>query len=234
MPADARTDALRSNLARVRQRIDRAAAAAGRDPAELTLIAITKTFPAADVARLAELGLTDFGENRDAEAHDKAAGLPALRWHFVGQLQRNKARSVAEYASVVHSVDRPRLVTALHNAAEQAGRELDVLLQVSLEPAAVGDRGGAQPEQLAELAAAVEDAGRLHLRGLMAVAPLAEPAPAAYARLADIAAEFRGRYPAAAILSAGMSGDLEAAVRHGATHLRIGTALLGGRSAIVR
>lgn len=216
---------LRANLEHLKDRI----AAAGRDPGDITIIAITKTFPASDVGLLAELGLTEFGENRDAEAKAKAAEFPELRWHFVGQLQRNKARSVATYADCIHSVDRVALVEALDKAAQ---RDIDVLLQVGLER--TGERGGADPAELPELAAAVEATARLKLRGLMAVAPLGKPPEPEFRRLAEIAAEFRRDHPSADMLSAGMSGDLEAAIRHGATHLRIGTALLGRRPPIVR
>lgn len=232
--SDVRTAELRASLTALRDRIARAADAAGRDPAELTLIAITKTFPAQDAARLADLSVTDFGENRAAEAADKAAELPQLRWHFVGQVQRNKARSIAGFADWVHSVDRVPLVTALQNAASQHGRSLDVLLQVSLADDTADGRGGVPPAGLEELAAATEAADALRLRGLMAVAPLGVDPAAAFARLAGIAADFTAKRPAADVLSAGMSADLEAAVRFGATHLRIGTALLGGRPAIVR
>lgn len=216
---------LRANLDHLKDRI----AAAGRDPDDITIIAITKTFPASDVGLLAELGLTEFGENRDAEAKAKAAEFPELRWHFVGQLQRNKARSVATYADCIHSVDRVALVDALDKAAQ---RDIDVLLQVGLER--TGERGGADPAELPKLAAAVEATARLKLRGLMAVAPLGKPPEPEFRRLAEIAAEFRRGHASADMLSAGMSGDLEAAIRHGATHLRIGTALLGRRPPIVR
>jgi pyridoxal phosphate enzyme (YggS family) len=216
---------LRANLDALRDRI----AAAGRDPDDVTIIAVTKTFPASDVGLLAELGLTEFGENRDAEAKAKAAEFPGLRWHFVGQLQRNKARSVVTYADCIHSVDRPGIVDALDKAAD---RDIDVLLQVGLER--TGERGGADPAELTQLADAVNATDRLKLRGLMAVAPLGKPPEPEFRRLADIAAEFRANYPNAEMLSAGMTGDLEAAIRHGATHLRIGTALLGRRPPIVR
>lgn len=231
MTDDDRTWQLRENLEAVRKRIDAAASEAGRDPAGLTLIAVTKTFPAQDVARLAALGLNDFGENREPEARAKAAAVPDVCWHFIGQLQRNKARSVASFADCVQSVDRSALVTSLQNAAD---RPLDVLLQVDLDREPAPGRGGVRPDRLAELAARVEAAANLRLRGLMAVAPLGEAPDVAYARLAAIVAEFRAQYPHADVLSAGMSGDLESAVGHGATHLRIGTALLGGRPAIVR
>jgi PLP dependent protein len=203
----------------------------------VSLVAVTKTYPASDVVLLAELGVTDIGENRDQEAAPKAAEVAAagsrVRWHFVGRLQRNKCRSVAAYADVVQSVDSVRLAAALAAAADHHGRRLAVLVQVSLD----GDvrRGGALPSagdddrSLERVAAAVAAAPALDLHGLMAVAPLDEPADAAFARLAEVAARFRLAHPAAAVLSAGMSDDLESAVAHGATHVRIGSALLGRR-----
>lgn len=224
-----------TRLAAVHRRIADACDAAGRDPAEVTLVAVTKTFPASDVRLLADLGVTDIGENRDQEASAKAAEVGAgVRWHFVGQVQRNKVKSLVRYADVVHAVDRVRLVSALDRAvaAERADRTLDVLVQVDLD---VGEpdpqRGGVAPAQLGELAAAVADTDGLRLRGLMAVAPLdADPEPA-FIRLAELAAGTRATHPDARWISAGMSGDMEAAIRHGATHVRVGTALLGRRPA---
>ena len=234
-PDGGRRAQIAAGLVRVEERITAACAAAGRDRAELTLVAVTKTFPAADVAHLAALGVRDVGENRDQEAAGKAAvcreaGLDGLVWHFVGQLQRNKAGSVATYADVVHSVDRLRLVPALDRAAEAAGRRLTALVQVDLrdEPGDDG-RGGAAPGDVAGLAAAVAAADRLDLGGVMAVAPADEDPDAAFSRLEEVTARLRADHPAAVAVSAGMSGDLEAAVRHGATHLRVGSALLGSR-----
>jgi PLP dependent protein len=228
----ARPAELAERLHRVRERIAAACAAAGRDPAEITLVAITKTRPAADVRLLYGLGQRDFGENRDQEAAPKVAqcaGLP-LRWHFVGQLQTNKAASVARYADVIHSVDRPRLIRALGNAARRQERSLTCLIQVSLEgPTAGASRGGAPPPQVPALAEAIAGEAGLILGGVMAVAPLGGPAAEAFAGLAPAAAAVRAVRPAATIISAGMSGDLEEAVAAGATHLRIGTALLGDR-----
>ncbi|QXJ25406.1 YggS family pyridoxal phosphate-dependent enzyme [Actinomadura graeca] len=236
---DGRRAELAEGLAEVRARIAAACDAAGRDPGDVTLIAVTKTFPASDVRLLAGLGLTEVGENRDQEARPKAeacADLP-LTWHFVGRLQTNKARAVAGYADVVHSVDRARLVTALSDAAGRAGRTLRCLVQVSLDeppPQEGGGRGGAAPSAVPRLADAVAGAAHLELGGVMAVAPLgADPLPA-FARLAEVAEAVRRDHPSATVLSAGMSGDLEEAVACGATHLRVGTALLGGRRAIVR
>jgi pyridoxal phosphate enzyme (YggS family) len=209
--------------------------AADRDPAGVTLIAVTKTFPASDVRLLADLGITDVGENRDSDAsakHDECADLP-LQWHMVGQVQRNKAKSVSRYADVVHSIDRDRLVTALGDAAAAAGRTVTALVQVNLDPTAVAGRGGAAPADIPDLAAAIDVSAGLRLGGLMAVAPFGEDPDPAFARLATLAAELQRAYPAAVMVSAGMSGDLEAALRHGATHLRVGTALLGDRPPVV-
>jgi pyridoxal phosphate enzyme (YggS family) len=232
---DARRDELAANLAALRSRIDAACAAAGRDPGELTLIAVTKTFPASDTRLLAELGITDVGENRDQDAaakHAECADLP-LRWHFVGQLQRNKARSVATYADVVHSIDRPPLVEALSRAANAAGRELTALVQVSLDGPEASGRGGAVPAAVEGLADAIAAAPALRLGGVMAVAPLGSSPEAAFASLGEIAAALRRRHPGADVVSAGMTGDLEAAIANGATHLRVGTALLGRRAPLV-
>jgi len=224
-------------LADVRGRIAKACEAAGREASELTLIAVTKTKPASDVRLLSELGVTDIGENRDAEAAPKAAecadlGLDNLTWHFIGQLQTNKCASVARYASVVHSVDRHRLIGALGKAARRAGRIIECLVEVSLD----GDpaRGGAVAEDVPALAEALAAENGLVLGGVMAVAPLSMPAADAFARLRVSAAAVREVWPDATVISAGMSGDLEAAVEAGATHLRIGTALLGDRGPRVR
>jgi hypothetical protein len=207
---------------------------AGRDAADITLIAVTKTRPASDVRLLSELGLRDIGENRDAEAAPKAAQCSDLdlTWHFIGQLQTNKCASVVRYAGVVHSVDRARLVRALGRAARRAERTVDCLIEVSLD----GDpaRGGAPAGEVPALAEALEAEAGLVLRGVMAIAPLGTAPAAAFARLLDSAVAVRAVRPSATAISAGMSGDLEAAVEAGATHLRIGTALLGDRRPRVR
>jgi pyridoxal phosphate enzyme (YggS family) len=228
-PSEQRRAELARNLADVSGRIAAACAAAGRDAAEVTLIAITKTWPASDVKLLHSLGVSDFGENRDAEAAPKAAACAGLdvTWHFVGQLQTNKARSVARYAHVVHSVDRPNLVRALGAAAGAAGRELTCLVQVSLD----GDpaRGGVPPDGVPGIAAAVAAEPGLVLGGVMAMAPLGVPPAGAFALLPGCSAAVRSVRAGATMISAGMSADLEAAIEVGATHVRIGTALLGGR-----
>jgi pyridoxal phosphate enzyme (YggS family) len=207
---------------------------AGRDLSEVTLIAVTKTYPGEDVRLLSELGVHDFGENRDQEGRVKAAQSVGLdiAWHFIGQLQTRKASSVARYADYVHSVDRARLVSHLGTAARAAGREVTCLVQVSID----GDpeRGGAPAGGVAAVAEAIEAEPSLVLGGVMAIAPMGMDPAAAFAALSDIAGTVRAIRPAARIISAGMSSDLEDAVAAGATHLRIGTALLGDRKPPVR
>jgi PLP dependent protein len=226
-----RRDEIAAGLARVRERIAGACADVGRAPDEVRLVVVTKFFPPDDVRVLAELGVTDVGENRHQEAQEKAAECADLdlTWHFIGGLQSNKAAAVTAYAGVVESVDRRKLVGPLSRGAHEHDREVDVLLQVSLDPPGAEGRSGADPDQLADLAAAVDEAGMLRLRGLMAVAPLGQDPAAAFARLADVRSDFLGHHPAATWLSAGMSGDLEEAVRAGATHVRVGSAVLGSR-----
>jgi PLP dependent protein len=249
-PEDRRAE-LRDNLAAVQSRIEQGCAAAGRSGSEITLIAVTKFFPVTDAALLAELGVTDLGENRDQDASVKSAELAeltdiAVRWHFIGRLQTNKARSVARYADLVHSVDRQGLADALEDGARRAGRSsLDVLVQLSLDDAATesgaqpGAESGAQPglrargggaaDELMRLADRVAASDVLQLAGIMAIAPLDGDPDQAFSSLAEVAQRLRENHPGARIVSAGMSDDLEAALRHGATHVRIGTALLGRR-----
>ena len=230
--ADARQAAVARSLAEVRRRIGQACAAAGRPPGDITLIAITKTYPVTDAQILLDLGVADLGENRASEARDKAAAVPGARWHFVGQLQTNKAKLVARFATAVHSLDRAPLVDALDRAVAGAGRDrLDVFLQVSLD----GDpaRGGIPADGVDRLADLVATTPTLRLRGLMAVAPQAADPNAAFARLRDICVALTERHPGADAISAGMSGDLEAGIANGATHVRVGTALLGLRPPIV-
>ncbi|MEU5577930.1 YggS family pyridoxal phosphate-dependent enzyme [Streptomyces huasconensis] len=233
---DRRTQ-LAANLAKVEERIAAACAAAGRKREEVTLIVVTKTYPASDVRILSELGVRHVAENRDQDAAPKAAqctDLP-LTWHFVGQLQTNKVRSVVGYADMVQSVDRPKLVTALSAAAVRAERELGCLIQVALdaEENGRGERGGVGPGGIAELADLVAGAPGLRLDGLMTVAPLTGPyagrQQAAFERLMEFATLMRAAHPAANMVSAGMSADLEQAVAAGATHVRVGTAVLGVR-----
>lgn len=231
-----RVEEVAQRLAAVRARIAAACEAAGRSPDEVALIAVTKTFPASDVAVLAGLGVRDIGENKDQEAAPKAAELAALglplRWHFVGQLQVNKCASVVRYADFVHSVDRERLVRALGSRARAAGRVVTCLVQVALDDAP--GRGGALPADVPALASAVSAEDGLLLGGVMAVAPLGEPGRPAFARLRQVADVIRSAHPGATMISAGMSADLDDAIAEGSTHVRVGTALLGSRRAFVR
>ncbi len=229
---------LAHNLALVRARLAAACAAAGRSADDVTLIAVTKTWPARDVLHLAALGVGDIGENRDQEAAPKAAQVAAagveVRWHFIGQLQRNKARSVVRYAALVHSVDTVRLADALAEAvAKRRPGPLEVLVQVSLDGRP--GHGGALPASsdpdagLDRVLARVADQPGLVLRGLMAIAPPEWEPERAFSLLAEVAADARRTYPDADLLSAGMSSDVEQAIRYGATHVRMGTAVLGNR-----
>lgn len=231
-----RLEQLHDGLATVRERISRGCTDAGRDPDDVTLVVVTKYFPVSDVLLLHRLGVRHFGENRDQEAAEKfrevrrllsEAGEQPPTLHFIGRLQSNKAGHVAGYADVVQSIDRTKLVTALAKGAHVADRAVQVMLQVSLD----GDtaRGGVLPEQADDLADAVAAQGLLSLKGVMAVAPLGADPDECFARLREVADGIRARHAGAEWISAGMSGDLEAGLRHGATHLRVGTAILGSR-----
>jgi PLP dependent protein len=230
--ADARRDEVAANLAGVRHRISEACARSGRDPAEVTLTVVTKFFPASDVRLLAGLGIRHVGENRHQEAEAKAAECAdlGLAWHFIGGVQSNKAAAVASYADVVESVDRAKLLPGLARGAHRRGRQVDVLVQVSLDPReASAGRSGVAPGAVGDLSARVLETEGLRLRGVMAVAPLgADPLPA-FAKLLEVAADVRRLEPAATWVSAGMSNDFEAAIAAGATHVRIGSAVLGAR-----
>ena len=235
---DPRADQLALNVSALRERLAAACAAAGRSASEVTVVAVTKTYPVADVLRLAKLGLTDIGENRDQEAAAKAAATAAagatVRWHYVGQLQRNKCRSVVTYADMVQSVDSASLARTLAAAVDRhRTRPLDVLVQIGLDGNA--GRGGAiegaaDPDR--EVRAVVDEIASqrsLRLCGVMAVAPLRWKPAAAFEKLADVAAWIRADHPEATLVSAGMSADLEEAVAAGATHVRLGSAILGNR-----
>lgn len=228
--SDARTAQIAEALTAVRDRITAASLAAGRS--EPTLIVVTKTYPADDVRRLAELGVTDVGESRDQEAGAKHAATAdlELRWHLIGQLQRNKANAVARYADVVHALDRPGIIDALDRGAAAAGRRILGLVQVSLDQPHVPGRGGADPDDALDLADRIAGATHLDLGGVMAVAPLGVDPAAAFDRLARVAERLRALHPDARMVSAGMSGDLEQAICAGATHLRVGSAILGMRT----
>ncbi len=229
---DERRAELERNLAAVRERIHAACARAGREHDDVTLVVVTKTYPASDVALLAELGVTDVGENRHPEAGDKAAEVDAsLRWHFVGGLQTNKAGAVTRYADVVQSLDRAKLARSLSRGAEAAGREVGCLVQVDFDGSDAG-RAGVPPVDVGALADLVAELPGLRLDGLMTVAPLGAAPRPVFERLVELSSEVRERHPGAAVVSAGMSDDFEDAVAAGATHLRIGRAVLGERPAL--
>ena len=225
-----RREELEQHLAAVRRRIDLACVQAGRSPASVTLLPVTKTFPATDVALLAELGCTDVGESRDQEARQKRAEctLP-VRWHMIGQVQRKKARQILQWADVVQSVDRPEVADSLSAAAVSADKVLEVLIQVSLASQDQPGRGGVRVDGLEQLAAHIQQLPALRLAGIMAVAPLGQDPYVAFGALAQAQQALLQIAPQALVVSAGMSGDLEAAIACGATQVRIGGAILGNR-----
>ena len=228
-----RRDELVANLEAVEERIGAACSDAGRSRDEITLVVVTKTYPASDVDLLAELGVTDFGENRHPEAEDKWSEVThSIRRHFVGGLQTNKAGAVARYADVVQSVDRPKLARSLSRGAEAAGRELGCLVQVDFGPE-VSHRSGADPSAVDELADLIAEDPHLRLDGVMTVAPLdVDPRPV-FDQLVALAARLRSvGHPGAGVISAGMSDDFESAVKAGATHLRVGRSILGERPSL--
>jgi pyridoxal phosphate enzyme (YggS family) len=228
-----RRDEIAANLAVVRARISDARDAAGRED-DVALVVVTKFFPASDVRLLADLGVTMVGENRHQEASAKAVACAdlGLSWHFIGSIQSNKAAAIAGYSDVVESVDRVKLVGPLERGAHEHDREVGCLVQVSLDPPGAANRGGADADDVPRIAEAIARAGNLRLEGVMAVAPLGERALPAFERLASVAARLREDHPAASVVSAGMSGDLEEAIRCGATHVRVGSAVLGPRPPI--
>ena len=211
------------NLQEVKERIIGAAKSVNRDPNEIELIVVTKTFPISDIEILRDLGETNFGENRDQEAGPKAEIISAT-WHFQGQIQSNKIKSICQWADVIHSISSEKEILKF----AQSERKHQLFLQVSLD-GQVG-RGGANPADLAQLADLVNESNNLELLGLMAVAPLGVEPMKAFADLAQINQGFAGQFPNSKFLSAGMSGDFEAAIKYGATHIRVGSSILGSRS----
>ncbi len=222
MAIDRRSE-ITSNLEAVRDQISKAALSAGRSLDEITLIAVTKTFPASDVEILRELGITHFGENRDSDAAPKAAAVVGT-WHFQGQIQSNKLKSITSWANVIHSLDEIRHFEVIE---KNALHPLDIFCQVSLDDS-VG-RGGVSEQKLYELAQAIEKSATHRLQGLMAVAPLGVDPTVAFSKLSAIHKAFMADFPKADKLSAGMSGDFKEAIAYGATHIRIGSQILGSR-----
>ncbi len=219
-----RRDEIAQNLVEVHEKIAASAKKAERDFDEITLITVTKTFPLSDVKILYELGVTDFGENRDSEGAAKALAIPA-RWHFQGQIQSNKLKSICSWSNVIHSLDSMKHLAAI---SKVIAHPLEIFIQVNLDLAT--SRGGAAANDLNELADVILKSPKLSLSGLMAVAPLGPPPEASFAQLALIYKAFKANYPMAKSLSAGMSSDYEMAIAYGATHLRIGSSILGSRN----
>jgi len=225
-----RVDEISANLERVNEQINLAAASANRLSEDITLVAVTKTFPVSDIEILYSLGIRDFGENRDQEASAKVGLLPKdVRWHFQGQIQSNKLKSITSWASYIHSVDQLRYAQMISDYS--AGNEKPIFMQVSLDKAPQS-RSGVNPSELLELAGAISALPGIRLQGLMAVAPVNSPAEQAFAELEDIRSDFLSTFPDAKSLSIGMSGDYQIAIKYGATHIRIGSSILGIRSPI--
>lgn len=225
-----RKEELLANLAEVNADIASYCNELGRELP--TVVVVTKTWPASDIELLSELGVTDVGENRDQEAKPKHEELEALdlTWHAIGQLQTNKAKSVAQWADVLHSVDRPDLVAALAKVVGERPTSLKVLIQINLDINPRDERGGCLPDNALELAEYISQTNGLELKGVMGVAPLEGSADEAFTRLAQVAYEIAQFDSNANWISAGMSGDYKAALKNGATHLRIGSTILGHRT----
>jgi len=211
------------NLQDVHERISKAAMRSGRDVSELTVIAVTKNFPVSDIEILKALGISNYGENRDSEAVPKAAVVKGT-WHFQGQIQSNKLKSICSWSQVIHSLDNLRHFRMIERCATHP---LQIFLQVNLDGAK--NRGGAQIQELFSIAQAIEASSMHNLAGLMAVAPLGGNPKTAFSRLRQMHSNFLKEFPRATALSAGMSSDFEEAISHGATHLRIGSQILGSR-----
>jgi len=225
-----RVDEISANLEKVNEQIKSAAASVNRLPEDITLVAVTKTFPVSDIEILYSLGIRDFGENRDQEASAKVGLLPKdVRWHFQGQIQSNKLKSVTSWASYIHSVDQLRYAQMISEYS--AGNEKPIFMQVSLDKPPQS-RSGVNPSELLEFAGAISALPGIRLQGLMAVAPVNSPSDQAFAELEDIRSDFLSTFPDAKSLSIGMSGDYQIAIKYGATHIRIGSSILGIRSPI--
>lgn len=225
-----RTKELADSLSEVNQRINIAATKASRAVDEITLITVTKTFPTSDIEILYQLGLRDFGENRDQEASKKVTNLPKdIRWHFQGQIQSNKLKSITSWASCIHSVDQLRYAQLISQLIGDA--KMPIFIQVSLDKTSK-NRAGVEPDELIKMATQVSELPGISLQGLMAVAPLDMAAELAFANLAKIREVFLTSFPTAKSLSIGMSGDYETAIEYGATHIRIGSSILGNRASI--
>ena len=222
-----RTSEITANLNDVKAKIVSAALKAGRDADEITLIVVTKTFPVSDLEILYSLGVREFGENRDQEAAEKVARLPSdINWNFQGGIQSNKLKSITTWAGCIHSVDKLKYAQII--SEQNTGKPKEIFIQVSLDQPPES-RGGVDPKKLIDLASEITKLPGISLKGLMAVAPLDLPEEQAFLKLKEIQADFVAVFKDAKYLSAGMSGDYEMAISYGATHLRIGSSILGNR-----
>jgi hypothetical protein len=223
-----RKSELLNSLTNVRSRITEAASNASRSPEEVTLIVVTKTYPVSDVQILHEIGVRDFGENRSAEGLEKSA-LVTGHWHFQGQIQSNKIAAISSWAHTVHSLDDLSHVGKFDRAVgEIPGKRLNVFIQISLDGDA--SRAGVGGDELLALGQALASSQNLDLVGLMVVPPVEAEPEKAFSEVAELAQQFRKEFPMARSLSAGMSGDYEIAISHGATHIRVGSQILGARA----
>ena len=222
-----RTSEITANLNDVKAKIASAALKAGRDADEITLIVVTKTFPVSDLEILYSLGVREFGENRDQEAAEKVEKLPSdINWNFQGGIQSNKLKSITTWAGCIHSVDKLKYAQII--SEQNTGKPKEIFIQVSLDQPPES-RGGVDPKKLIDLASEVTKLPGISLKGLMAVAPLDLPEEQAFLKLKEIQADFVAVFKDVKYLSAGMSGDYEMAISYGATHLRIGSSILGNR-----
>jgi len=223
-----RKEELSRSLSDVQARIHDATARVSRKTEEVTLVAVTKTYPVSDVEILRQLGLTNFGENRSAEGLEKSA-LVSAHWHFQGQIQSNKIAAISSWARTVHSLDDLSHVAKFDRAVgEIPEKRLNIFIQISLD----GDstRAGVTGDDLLALGQAISSAKNLDLVGLMVVPPVQAEPEKAFSEVAELAQRFRNEFPMAQSLSAGMSGDYEIAIAHGATHIRVGSQILGPRA----
>ena len=222
-----RADFIKESLGLVKEQIAAAATGAGRSVDEITLIAVTKTYPVSDVEILHNLGQRNFGENRSEEGAEKSAQVNGS-WHYQGQVQSRKLRDIAEWATFIHSIDSPDHAVKLSRICGEIGKEISIFLQLSLDGAP--DRGGVIATEILALAEKVAELPNINLAGLMCVPPVAYEHQRAFSEIAQIHQKFISTFSQAKSLSAGMSSDFEVAITHGATHLRIGSQILGSRT----
>lgn len=222
-----RAQELASNLNSAEERIEASCRAANRDRSSVTLIAVTKTYPSSDVELLRSLGITNFGENRDDEGAEKSQAVDA-HWHFQGQIQSKKLRSISSWARTIHSIDNSEHLQKLNRCLIETGKKIEIFLQLSLDADPL--RGGVGVEEIFTLATSAMALEQINLAGLMCVPPPHWEIEMAYTQIAQKAQLFAQRFPASTAISAGMSGDFETAVRYGATHIRVGSQILGSRT----